>query len=958
MNNMKIAALLALTFVVGACNEQSAVDKQSSNDPIPATATKEAVKANAEAPLIAFEKFELDNGLSVVLHVDRSDPVVAVALTTHVGSSREVPGRTGFAHLFEHLLFLESENLGKGGLDKMSSRIGGSGANGSTSRDLTNYFQTVPKDALEKMLWAEADKLGWFINTVTEPVLAKEKQVVKNEKRQRVDNAPYGHVGAVVDEHLFPEGHPYSWQVIGSLEDLQNATLDDVKTFFRRWYVPNNVTLSIAGDFDPAQTKRLVEKYFAEIPRGQDIAPRQPQQPSLDATIRLYYEDNFARLPELRLTWPTVPGNHPDEYALAVLTSYLTAGKSAPFHQGVVDEKKLASGVSMFNRTSELAGSTSLLVRAFPGTDLNTVQQAFDEAFARFEREGIPDDDLARIKTSVEVGFYGGIGSVLGKAIQLARYDILAGDPGMADKELAAIKAVTKQDVTRVYNTYIKDRPYIATSFVPKGSAELVLADSRLAPVVEEQIVQGAEEAFDASVAASFERTPSTFDRSVEPPYGEAPMLSVPDVWRVELNNGLQVLGIENDELPLVQFVLRIEGGQLLDSPEKVGVASLLGDMMNRGTRNKTPVELEAAIETLGASVGVAAGRESFTISGSTLARNFDQTMALVQEMLLEPRWDVDELELAKLSASNGLDAQLANPNAIAANEFNRLFYGEGHILSQNILGTKASIEAITMDDLKAYHDTYLSPSVAALHFAGDITAAQVQPVLSKLQSSWLAKDVAIPSYPTPQPIDQSTVYFYDLPGAKQSVFRFGYALPAATHNDHYEIGVMNYILGGGGFASRLTQQLREGKGYTYRVGSAVGGNKDIGRFIVSSSVRSNVTLEAAELVRDIMSDYGDTFSEQDLAVTKSFLTKSGARALETLGQKLGMLVEMSTYGKPASFIVDQQQLVTAMTVQRIQVLAKKYVRPDAMTYLIVGDAESQRERMLQLGYGDVIAVN
>ena len=316
---------------------------------------------------IPYEKFTLPNGLQVIFHIDRCDPVVAVSLTAHVGSAREIENRTGFAHLFEHLLFLESENLGKGGLDKMSARIGGSGANGSTSRDRTNYLQTVPNDALEKMLWAEADKLGWFINTVTDPVLAKEKQVVKNEKRQGVDNVPYGHNSYVIDKNLYPADHPYNWQVIGSLEDLQNATLNDVKEFFRRWYVPNNVTLVVAGDFDPVQAKTWVNKYFAEIKRGPAVANMQKRPGVVPQTVKLYHEDNFARVPQLTMAWPTVEQYHPDSYALSVLAQYLTQGKKAPFYQVIVEDKKLAAATSMFHRESELAGNMQLTIRTLLG---------------------------------------------------------------------------------------------------------------------------------------------------------------------------------------------------------------------------------------------------------------------------------------------------------------------------------------------------------------------------------------------------------------------------------------------------------------------------------------------------------------------------------------------------------------------------------------------------------------
>ncbi|RZK81753.1 MAG: insulinase family protein, partial [Pedobacter sp.] len=400
---------------------------------------------------IDYEKFNLPNGLEVIFHIDRSDPVVAVSLTAHVGSAREKPGRTGFAHLFEHLLFLESENLGKGGLDKMTARIGGSGANGSTSTDRTNYLQTVPNNALEKMLWAEADKLGWFINTVTDAVLAKEKQVVKNEKRQSYDNNPYGHTSYVIDKHLYPADHPYNCQVIGSLEDLQNATLADVKEFFKRWYVPNNVTLVVAGDFDKAQARKWVEKYFSEIKKGAPIPPMAKRPGIVKNTVKLFHEDNFAKLPELTMAWPTVEEYNPDSYALQVLAQYLSEGKKAPLYNVLVEEKKLTSYVNMYNSSSELAGQIQLSLRAFPGKDLDETAAALNTAFSKFEKEGISEKDLNRIKAGLETQFYNSLSSVLGKGSQLAQYNIFAGNPGFIEKDINNTLAVTTQDVMRVY---------------------------------------------------------------------------------------------------------------------------------------------------------------------------------------------------------------------------------------------------------------------------------------------------------------------------------------------------------------------------------------------------------------------------------------------------------------------------------------------------------------------------
>ena len=907
---------------------------------------------------VDYEKFTLDNGLQVILHIDKSDPVVAVALTAHVGSAREKEGRTGFAHLFEHLLFLESENLGKGGLDQMSARIGGSGANGSTSRDRTNYFQTVPKDALEKMIWAEADKLGFFINTVTDPVLAKEKQVVKNEKRQRVDNQPYGHNSSVINSNLYPEGHPYSWEVIGSLEDLQNATLDDVKEFFRRWYVPNNVTLTIAGDIDVEQTKAWVKKYFDEIPRGEDIPEMEKQPVTLKSSKRLFYEDNFARAPRLTMTWPTVYQYHPDSYPLRVLSQYLTQGKKAPLYKILVEDQQLTSNVGMFQNSSEVAGQLALSVTAFNQTDLNTVAAAIKDGFKDFELNGISEEDLSRIKAGQETDFYQGLSSVLGKGFQLAQYEIFAGDPGFINQDVKNILAVTPEDVMRVYNTYIKEKNHIATSFVPKGQKNLVLDNSQLADVVEEKIVQGAEEDFDPSIVATYEKTPSSFDRSVEPPYGESPALNIPTVWKQELDSGIKLFGIENDEVPLVQFEMQIDGGLLLENKAKVGVSNLLADLMTKGTKNKTPEELENAIESIGASIYAYATDDNITITGTTLSKHFDTTMDLVSEILLEPRWDEKEFELIKQSTISSIQRGKANPNQIASNEFAKLLYGENNILAYNNSGTEASVESISILDLKDYYKKNLSPSLTKMLVVGSISEQKVIAALDKINTQWAGNDVSIPELPLPVYPEKSVVYFYDVPGAKQSVIRFGYPSPKATDADYYPATVMNYRLGGGGFASQLTQELREGKGYTYGIRSRFGGSAYQGTFSISSGIRTNVTYEATSLVKEILENYGKNYNENDLEVTKGFTIKSTARAFETLGAKLNMLSNISNNGMADDYAKQREAIVKSMTLEDVKALIENYILPNKMIYLIVGDAETQLDKLEGLGFGKPVLLN
>jgi len=926
---------------------------------VPAHAAKPAAtSAAAGAQLkVDYQKFTLPNGLDVIFHIDRSDPVVAVNLTAHVGSAREKAGRTGFAHLFEHLLFLESENLGKGGLDKMTARIGGSGANGSTSTDRTNYLQTVPKDALEKMIWAEADKLGWFINTVTDAVLAKEKQVVKNEKRQGVDNAPYGHTRYVINKALYPLDHPYNWQVIGSLEDLQNATLDDVKEFFRLWYVPNNVTLVLAGDFDPVQARKWVEKYFSEIKRGAPVAPIAKRAGVVKETVKLAHEDNFAKLPELTMAWPTVEDLHPDSYALEVLAEYLSQTKRAPFYKVVVEDGKLAPSVQIGNQTGEIAGQFMLRVRAFENKPLDEVMGAVGKAFAKFEDEGIPERDLNRIKAGLETRFYASVSSVLGKSALLAEYNYLTGNPGYVADGIRKTLAVTPADVRRVYDTYIKGKPYVATSFVPKGKLALALSGSAKADVVEEKVVQGAEAAVDPSANATYAKTPSSFDRSKEPGYGETPAVKVPQVWDTRLANGMRVLGIENREVPLVQFDIAIDGGLLLDQPDKVGVANLMARMLTQGTAKRTPQELEEAIQQLGASINVSARVEDVRVSVTTLARNFQPTLDLVQEILLQPRWDEKEFALVKQSVLSQIRQQDAEPNAIASRNFAKLVYGKDDPRSRNILGTTESVNAITIADLQRYYGTNLSPSVARMHVVGALPKAAVTRSLAGLGRAWKAHPVKLPAAtaaPAPAP---ARVYFVDVPDAKQSVLQVGYRALAATDADYYPATVANYILGGGGFASRLTQQLREGKGYTYGINSGFSGSNSAGPFLIASGVRSNVTLESAQLVKQILQDYPATYSAADLETTKNFLVKSNARAFETAGAKLGMLDNISKYGWRPDYVKEREAVVGSMTLPRVQALSRQYLDPSKMVWLVVGDAKTQLPRMKELGFDEPVVI-
>jgi zinc protease len=903
---------------------------------------------------IDYEMYRLENGLSVVLHEDRSDPVTAVAILYHVGSGREEVGKTGFAHLFEHMMFQSSQHVGEGELIRKIPAAGGM-LNGGTSSDQTVYFEVVPKNALEMVLWLESDRMGYLLPTVTTEAFLNQQGVVQNEKRQGVDNRPYGHTSYVIDKLLFPDGHPYSWQVIGSFEDLANATVEDVRTFFRTWYGPSNATLVIAGDLDVEQTKAWVEKYFGELPAGNPVSDPEPRNVTLTETRRAFHEDDFARSPELNMVFPTVESFTDDAYALSLFGQLFSEGKKAPLYKVIVEDQKLAPSVSAFNRSREMAGSFGIRVRAFPEISLGRVEAAIEEAFARFGAEGFTEEDLDRIKARTETNFYNGISSVLGKSFQLASYAEFAGSPGYITEDIRRSLAVTSQDVWRVYETYIKDKPFVLISFVPRGQTHLAADGSDRFPIPADP--EGLVSAAAGAEVPPVEPLPSSFDRSVEPAKGPAPSITLPTVWTHTYGNGLRLFGIEQREDPLVKFSLVLEGGVLKDDLEKVGIANLISQIMMEGTANKTPLELEEAIERLGARIIMRTGRQSITLNGNGLKSKIGEIVALAREILLEPRWDEAELARLKDETIETLNRQSMDPASVASNAFNRLIYGRHSILGMSSLGTPESVAAITSDDLRAFYDANFSPAVSHIAVAGDITEAEAVELFRPLEEAWPAKSVAETTWPEPQLQPRATLYFVDVPGARQSQIRVGHLGPSEADEDFHAVDVMNYQLGGN-FMGVLNMILREEKGYTYGARSAFTGGVYPGTFVASSGVQSAATRESVEIFRDEIRRYRDGISPEDLDFTKNAMILSNALRFETAGALLGMLNTIATYDRPFDYVLQEEQVTRYMTLERHRELALAYLHPDRMVYLVVGDAATQLSRLRGLGLGNPVLLD
>lgn len=949
MNRLiKLAAISCVATVLSGCGT-------SSNEPVADNFPIEK-QVNQTVNLdIAVETLVLDNGLTVLLHQDKSDPIVAFATIVHAGSNREKPGRTGFAHFFEHMSFNDSENVPMGANRKMIPELGGR-RNGGTWSDGTIYYEVVPVDALDKLLWIDSDRFGYMINTVKEATLEREKQVVKNEKRQRVDNRPYGHTNHVIRKALYPKDHPYNWTVIGDLQDLQNATLDDVREFYDKFYVPSNATLVIAGDIDIDEIKVKVEQWFGEIKAGEQPADLKPMPVSLTANKKLYHLDNLAKLPELRMTFPTVEQYHKDAYALDVLGSILAGSKSSPLYQQVVKAQGLAPRVGAYQSSNELTGTFTLRVRANSNSHLDDVYGAINSAFESFEKNGFADEDLQRIKAGQETEFYYGVSSILDKALELGIYHEFAGSYEFINQDIANMMAVTREDVMDVYHRYIKDKPAVITSFVPKNKANLVLTGSLKADVVEEQIIAGAEKQFDESASDDFVKTPSKFDRS-EPPLGEQPAVSIPHIWHDTADNGMKLMGIEHHELPLVNFVLRVNGGQWLDKPGLAGTANLLAKLMSEGTASKTATKLEQAIGLLGARIKVDAGRENIVIEGDTLAKHFDDTMALVTEMLLSPRWDEANFARIKAERLTKIEEDLGDPDAIAARVFRRMVYGDDHFAGQAFGGDKASVAMIEFADVKDWYANNMSPQVATLHVVGAVDAKQVQQAAVLLNKKWRGGAVDFPKQKRLADVAEPKVYFVDVPNAKQSTIFMGKAGLMGDDAEFEAANMANMRLGAG-TSARLMQVLRIEKGYTYGAGSQMLRTQYEGPFMARTRVRSNVTLESLQIIKDLVGNYAATFDEDDLATTKNLISKGLSRRFEQLDNLQDLLMDVSAFNLPDDYMAQKQDLVKNMSLTEIKSMMNKHMNEQQMIYVVVGDAKTQLQRMAKLGYGQAIVLD
>ena len=907
----------------------------------------EKITKKKDEIVIPYEKYQLANGLTVIVTEDHSDPIVHVDVTYHVGSAREEIGKSGFAHFFEHMMFEGSEHVADKEHFKIVTEAGGT-LNGSTNTDRTNYYETVPNNQLEKMLWLEADRMGYLYNAVTQPKFEIQRSTVKNERGQNYDNRPYGLAGEVASKALYPYGHPYSWLTIGYVEDLNRVNVNDLKNFFLRWYGPNNATLTVGGDVKTRDVIKFAEKYFGGIPRGPVVTPVKLPPVQLTTDRYVSYVDNYAKLPQLRIVYPTVPNYTPDVAALECLSQILGQGKTSMMYQSMVKNQKALQALA-FSSQSELTGEFIILATSFANGNLADLQHLVKSAMADFEKRGVTDDDLEKFKNSFESRLINRLSSIEGKVSQLAAYQTLVGNPNLVGKLVEMYTSLTKADVIRVYEKYIKNKPAVIESVLPKGKENLQASADNYS------VDTSNYHRPNYGYAGLFYKAPKiNFDSKIKPKAGPNPIVKVPDFYKKTLQNGMQVIGTENTETPSITLNIELKGGRMVEQSllNKAGWSSLFASMMNEDTKDKSSEVFSLALEKLGSSINVSAGNDAILFNVQTLTRNLNKTLDLLKERMLRPQFKEEAFDRLKRQLIENIKNSKTQAATVADVVFDKVNYGNKNILGLPLRGNEETIKNIKFADIQDYYDHFITSTAGDVIIVGDVKESDILPKLGFL-NLLPAKGFEFPALPAAQFVAPKTIYVVDIPKAAQTEFRVGYAtgLKYDATGDYYKSQLSNFNLGGG-FNSRLNLNLREDKGWTYGAFSGFAGDKFGGTYSFNSGIRTMSTDSAlTEVIREINLYNSAGLKPDELEFMKSSIGQSDARNYETGQQKAAFISRILRYNLPSDFVTQRTAILKAYTLEDANRMVKKYIDLNKMNIVLVGDKEKILPGIQKFGY-------
>ncbi len=871
---------------------------------------------------IPYEAFTLANGLRVIVHTDRKAPIVAVSVWYHVGSKDEPQGKTGFAHLFEHLMFNGSEHYNKDWFVALQD-MGATSYNGTTWFDRTNYFQNVPTPGLERILFLESDRMGHLLGAIDHTKLDNQRGVVQNEKRQG-DNQPYGKTDYRILEGLFPEGHPYRHSTIGSMDDLDAASLDDVKTWFKTWYGPNNAVLVLAGDIDTATAKPLVEKYFGDIPAGPAVERRlKAWIPERDTTIRESMEDQVANS-RLYRVW-AVPGlSETDSTNLTMAAAILGGGGSSRLHKDLVRDLQIAIGVNAYVQAFEAVGLLQIEVDVKPGINPERVNARLDTLIDEFLAKAPSRDEVARVAMRAVSGTIRGleaVGGFGGKAVTLAEGELYTGDPAYFKKTLNDFVDASPSTVHKAAKRWLSKGNYQLTVY-PYGKLQTVAGKG--------------------------------IDRSKLPPVDKAPALDFPTIERAQLSNGINIVFAQRATVPVVNLSMVFDAGNAADSRDKLGTQSMLLSLLDEGTTTRSAIEIAETQERLGASIGANAGNDTTEITLSALTTNLGVSLDLWADIIRNPKFAESEIERVRQIQLTGIAREESQPQTLALRLLPPLIFGQDHPYGIPLTGsgTVEGVTAVTRNDIVTFHERWMRPDNTTIFAVGDTTLSELQPMLEKRFGNW-----KVPSSPkgtktfTTASATMSRIVLIDRPGSPQSYILAGTPLAAKGTDDLIALSTANIPLGGI-FTSRLNTNLRETKGWSYGVGTAVSQTAQQMPFYIFAPVQTDKTGPAlAEIRRDIKAYVTDKpITDAEIASTKAYLSGRLPGAYESANAVLGALATNARLGFPDDYQVTYADRIDALSKAELFAVAKQHFDVDKMLWVIVGDRTKVEPQLKNLG--------